>query len=819
VLQSDKDGRGKLDPAEIGFLFPAFGGLQDPETFRQFMNNARIMFAGWGTIPPLMVTRLRNLAEKIEAKPRFLAWSRSLENPAYDGGKALAKAKQFEVSVTNKTEMVETANVVSLNLPDEATKEMPGGVFLDEKDLRRLVERSKSEPIVVINTARQSNLDHEALARILEEYIHAGIETQFYYFADIDLAKKDPQTKEIVEIPALKRLRDPKFRKHVFFTNHIGAFTQKAMAKVEKRSAAVVRELFLVASGQKKFPEANLDFVVPPAKRSEVRWMQQPQPERVKDQAILIKLNYPKAFAALEAKLKSVPSKKLHEIRRKNFSQELIRSLANLEIMLKVFGGVKFNIKRTVVPERMAEVVFDDGHLAGYKIEIMNVRTEMRWELVLALGAAAIFLGSQLARIWQRPEQLESTQEIVSRIVAKSATPRALAAVLKKIESRGLEVQDLRLENFSPELAATLKVLEDKFRGDWRGKIIDFDLSLSPVNGFFNFRHRRRIELIAYARAAATTFLNGEADTLDSSSVAKILASYTKPYQIKISNIHSRQAGRRPEARTEFLAGITRAIEKDRSELRAGTKSVSDLLPEWAGPAARRTIATVRLHLLPDWWRDRFGGDFVRAASAEIAAPASVDVFQSILAAPSSIKRQVLDQRSLIEDPAALDAILRYAIHHPEVVSYQLLFVAAGEKVKALEDLLRKYAVERYQTFPANLTLRPFSSEEAVVTHVRAQVSTATVPVGFVAEFQSLAQAVGRQGLDRNRPFLRVLEEQLVRHDTASILTAEKLGKQLEPSLFVRILTGQELDPDRWGALLTVLRNELRSQLQILASA
>ncbi len=237
-LSSIEKGRGEMTEGQRTFLFNTLRSAHEKE-WKRSLKNLMTGFAGLGEIPEEIVKRLKALERVFGVPILTLAHSRSLVDSSRDSGKAKEKARRLGIEGTTKEDILRVADVISLHLPGKA------GVFLGAEEFEILLKRSYSGPVAIINTSRESLVDHAALRKVLRN------KPNVYYFADLDLTE------------TLKSLRD-EFPKQVFLTPHIAASTKTAADRVEKKTLQDLEEILQVYGGQKELSKTSLDFVVWP---------------------------------------------------------------------------------------------------------------------------------------------------------------------------------------------------------------------------------------------------------------------------------------------------------------------------------------------------------------------------------------------------------------------------------------------------------------------------------------------------------------------------------------------------------------------------
>jgi len=164
-------------------------------------------------------------------------------------------------------------------------------------------------------------------------------------------------------------------------------------------------------------------------------------------------------------------------------------------------------------------------------------------------------------------------------------------------------------------------------------------------------------------------------------------------------------------------------------------------------------------------------------------------VFGEMLSRKGDDARQLYDHRKLPAEVSQLEGAILYALHHPEMHYNLMIEAPLDQREKFLADL-KQYVMDRYnRALPEKFQVTFVESSGEVWTNLNRLVSdNPDIAAAFVTDNNDLAEESARHGL------LRVVSvKEPLLQNTAVILSAEKLLKQIPDGDFYRVLTLEDL--------------------------
>ncbi len=245
IPRAQKNGKG--NPLGLGNVFqPFFNPMSMDVTSR--IGKLKVGLLGYGDIPQKLVPKLQGFPKVFGASPEIWATSRWIESALNHNGKGLNEIESNGVNPAEKSEILHTADIISLHLPGKT------GIYLNAEDLKLLSKRKG--PIAIINTSRAALVDGFELRKAL------AAKKDLYYFADLDLAKERKSLELYPGYTYEQLARD--FPNQVILTPHIGASTDDALRQVELNTAQTLDSILDAFYSGKDLAKLNVRWVVLP---------------------------------------------------------------------------------------------------------------------------------------------------------------------------------------------------------------------------------------------------------------------------------------------------------------------------------------------------------------------------------------------------------------------------------------------------------------------------------------------------------------------------------------------------------------------------
>lgn len=189
-----------------------------------------------------------------------------------------------------------------------------------------------------------------------------------------------------------------------------------------------------------------------------------------------------------------------------------------------------------------------------------------------------------------------------------------------------------------------------------------------------------------------------------------------------------------------------------------------------------------------------------------------IENFYAVLSRKSQTVRQVFDYRVLPEKAESLEALLAYAIYHPEI-TYTVVSLVSNTEAAEFQRALNRFSIQKFGAAPRNLKIEGAVSREELVRSVKTRVAAAKIPSGFVSSDPALLEEVHYQAR-----LLRVSGDakDADLQNAAGIVTAEKILEELPVEFLAEVHAAEDLAVNGY---LRTLAAEFRNLAVIMASA